>query len=456
MRADVVELLACPRSGAPLTLAGLEADGDEVEAGLLHGPAGDFAVVAGIPVLRDGFDDIVELLRRGEVADATALAVVRGVSLSRIDPFIAPLLELRPTRAVARQLAARRDRSVARRATDALVASGSNPDPLLRLTHLDNRHPNVEGYRYFSNRLGLPRHLVALAAISAAVPDDRPLLEVGCGAGHLTWQLARLSGRRVLAVERELHLLWVAKRHLAPEADLVCGDALALPLRDGVCSLGVAVDVLSFVTNKVAMVRELRRVTGPEPAVALTSVINADVTHQFAGEPLPARAWRRLAGDGHVALADRTVLDAYLDGHTPPTASDDDGRLAESRTVTMLTGSAALAGLDRPLDGWPHAVGRLGVHPLLRLDERTGAEIVLRVESPSPAFARDNPDLERYLPDSVRLPRDAVVAARAGARPPALEPAIARAAVLGYPDAWPADPWAAVDGERRASAELSG
>ncbi len=198
MRAELAELLRCPRSGTSLELVSLEADGDEVEAGLLRGPAGEYPIVAGIPVLRDGFDDIAERLARGDVADATALAIVRDVPLSRLDPFIAPLLELRPTRALARRLVARRDQTVARRAGAALAAAAADPDPLLRLTHLDSRHPNLEGYRYFSYRLGLPRHLVALATVAAAAPDDRPVLEVGCGAGHLTWQLARLLARPVI------------------------------------------------------------------------------------------------------------------------------------------------------------------------------------------------------------------------------------------------------------------
>ncbi len=70
--------------------------------------------------------------------------------------------------------------------------------------------------------------------------------------------------------------------------------------------------------------------------------------------------------------------------------------------------------------------------------------MVLHVEPPSPGFMSDNADLRLYLPETVRLSRAAVDAARTGARPRELEPAIACAAVLGYPDTWPARPWGAI------------
>ena len=304
---------------------------------------------------------------RATTPTATAVAVARGVPLSRLDPLVPALLSLRPTRAVGRWLTEVRDRSIATRTAAALAASSEDPDPLLRCTHLESRASNVEGYLYFRYRLGLPRHLVALGAVAASRPLDRPVLEVGCGAGHMTWQLRLLvAPRPMIGLEREFHLLWAARRHLAPDADLLCGDATSLPLADAACSLGVAIDVLSFVGGKAVAVRELRRVVGADGGVVLSSLINRDAAHEFAGDPLPVDAWTALAaGEPVAAFADSTILDHYLDGRCPPDRGDDPQVLATARTVTVLAGGAAVAGVGSALDGSPHALGRLGPHPLL-------------------------------------------------------------------------------------------
>jgi SAM-dependent methyltransferase len=428
VRAELVDILRCPRSGAALDLVALERNGDEVEAGILRGPAGDYPIVAGIPILDDDLGDVVARVRSGDHATATALAVGRGVKLSRLDELVPGLLALRPSRPVARWLSTRHDRLLADRAGRAVSAAAADPDPLLRFTHLEGRYPNAEGYRYFRYRLGLPRHLVALGAVAASRPPERPVVEIGCGAGHLTWQLALLlAPRRVIGVDREFDLLWAARHHIATDADLVCADATALPLADGVGSLGVAVDVLSFVRGKAVAARELHRVTGSDGALVLTSLINAAARHEFAGDPLPVEAWAGLAGGRPcVPFADLTVLDHYLDRRCPPRRPDDAATLGAARTITLAVGEAALAGLGDPLDDWPHALGRLGPHPMLV------------PEPPS--------DLDRYLPATMCLEREVVDAARAGARPAGIEPFIDCAAVLGHPPRWPADPWTTATG----------
>lgn len=444
MRAELAELLRCPRSGGPLALEVLERDGDDVEVGLLHGDGGTYPVLAGIPVLRGGDQDAVALLGRGDAVTATALAVARRTPLSRLDTVVPLLADLRPARPLGRWLLARRDRLVARRTAIALAGADRSPEPLLRLAYLDNRRPNPEGYHYFRYRLGLPRHLVALGAVAAARPGAGPVIDVGCGAGHLTTQFrALVAPRPVLAVERDLDLLWVARRHFAPDADHVCADATALPLPDGACSLAVAVDVLSFVDAKATASRELRRVVGPAGGLVLSSLINASARHEYAGLPLPAPAWRRLlAGLDHVALADGTVLDAYLGGRAAPGRSDGDDVLAGARTITLLAGEPATAGAGSALGPWPHGLGRLGPHPLLH---RTGDghrdTVRYRRALPSEGFARDNPDLDRYLPEELAVPAQAVAEARNGGRPEVLAGALARVAVLGYPEGWPDDPW---------------
>jgi len=428
-----------------MALEAFEVARDDVAYGVLHGPTGNYPIVAGIPVLRGGDEKVVDHLRSGDLATAEALAVVRDLPLSRLDALGPALADLRPTRALARRLAVRRDRAATARATEALTASVTDPDPLLQLAMVDHRKPNVEGYTYFRYRFGLPRHLVALSAMSAARPGPEPIVEIGCGAGHLTWQIAELQAPRpVIAIERELSLLWIARRHLAPDAGFVCADATALPLATASCSLGVAVDVLSFITAKATAVRELQRVVTPAGGLLLTSLINALAEHEYRGEPLAPQQWSGLIdGLEHRVYDDDELLDRYLAGRGP--ASEESSGPIASRTITMLAGDATLAGTGTSFEGWPHATGRLGPHPLLApvadASPGQGDEIILQARPPSPGFMRDNPGLQRYLPAEVRMDPNVIDDVREGRASPAVDALVAGVILLGYPGGPGFDPW---------------
>jgi SAM-dependent methyltransferase/uncharacterized protein YbaR (Trm112 family) len=441
VRRELIELLRCPFSAAPLRVEVMEADADEVEAGILRGPATDFPIVAGIPVLRGGDDDALTLLGRGDLDGAAAAALVRDLPLSRLDAVVPLLAGFRPTRGVARRLDEMRRSSAWARGRAALTSSISDPDPLLRLAMLDNREANAEGYRYFRYRLGLPRHLVALGCLAGSKPSQDPVIEVGCGAGHLTWQISALfAPRPVLAVERELYLAWIARHFIAPDAGLVCADARALPVRSGAFSLGVAVDVLSFVSEKPSAVQELERVVRPDGGLVLTALINALAEHEFRGEPLPPDDWSGLVtGLEHRLYDDDVLLERYLARQGPPPV--DSTTASAAKTVTILAGEAGLAAIDTSWERWPHALGRLGPHPLLEVVSRSGDDLVVEPQPPSPGFVRDNPGLRRYLGDRMHLPRAAIDDARAGRSSAAVDDLVGCVALLGYPERLEADAW---------------
>jgi SAM-dependent methyltransferase len=447
MRRDLIELLRCPFSAAPLDLEIHEADGDEIDTAILRGPVTDFPLVGGIAVLRGGDEGVVERLRRGDHDGAAAMAIVRDLPLSRLGEVVPLLGGLRPTRALARWLEARRQRSTIERGRAVLAPFPSDPDPLLKLAMVDNRRSNPEGYRYFRYRLGLPRHLVALGCLAGAAPGGEPVIEVGCGAGHLTWQIAELlEPRAVLGLERELYLLWIARHQLAPRASFVCGDARVLPVRSDAFSLAVAVDVLSFVTEKAAAVREMDRVLVPGGGLVLTSLINSRAEHEYRGEPLSPEQWAALVvGHDHRLYGDDTLLDRYLARSGPP--SEADPVSTPAKTVTLLAGDAALAAVGHHWTAWPHAIGRLGPHPLLAPVSSSADEVRLAPRWPSPGFARDNPGVDRYLSEPVRLTRAAIDDARAGRSSVAVDELVARVALLGYPNRYAPDPWSLVESE---------
>lgn len=100
------------------------------------------------------------------------------------------------------------------------------------------------------------------------------LLDVGCGPGTLSVDLARhVAPGRVLAIDVVDDALGEARRH-ATEAgidtiDFAVGDAYALDHRDGAFDVVHAHQVLQHVSDPVAMLRELRRVRADDGVVAV-------------------------------------------------------------------------------------------------------------------------------------------------------------------------------------------
>jgi SAM-dependent methyltransferase len=85
-----------------------------------------------------------------------------------------------------------------------------------------------EGTGLFSARArpGWEAELKALVEVVSHLPAGR-VLDVACGTGYLT----RYLGGRVVGLDQSPRMLGLAHRRL-PEARLVRGDALALPLRE--------------------------------------------------------------------------------------------------------------------------------------------------------------------------------------------------------------------------------
>ena len=89
----------------------------------------------------------------------------------------------------------------------------------------------------------------------------RRILEAGCGTGAI---LAELDSRSfaVHGIDHDLLRLLDARRH-APQARLLCGDALALPYANHVFDITFCHFLLLWVGDPLQALREMSRVTRP-------------------------------------------------------------------------------------------------------------------------------------------------------------------------------------------------
>lgn len=164
-----------------------------------------------------------------------------------------------------------------------------------------------DSYTRFMGQYSLP-----LATKFADLADLRPgllVLDVGCGPGVLTAELVeRLGAEAVAAIDPSPPFV-AATRELFPDADVRQGTAEALPFEDASFDRTLAQLVVHFMSDPVAGLREMRRVTRPGGGLVAACVWD----HAGGGSPL-ATFWtavHRLDPDAH----DEADLAGAREGH---------------------------------------------------------------------------------------------------------------------------------------------
>lgn len=124
----------------------------------------------------------------------------------------------------------------------------------------------AEAYGRFMGRFSEP--LAPLFADLAGVRSGQRALDVGCGPGALTAVLVdRLGAGRVTGVDPSEPFVSAARRRL-PDVEIREASAESLPFEDGGYDRALAQLVVHFMTDPVAGLREMARVTRPGGVVA--------------------------------------------------------------------------------------------------------------------------------------------------------------------------------------------
>ena len=124
----------------------------------------------------------------------------------------------------------------------------------------------ADAYTRFMGRYSEPL-AVRFAELAGVRPGQRAL-DVGCGPGALTADLVRrLGSARVCAVEPSESFAAAARERL-PGVDVRLSAAERLPFTDGAFDVALAQLVVHFMTDPVAGLGEMARVTRPGGVVA--------------------------------------------------------------------------------------------------------------------------------------------------------------------------------------------
>jgi SAM-dependent methyltransferase len=253
---------------------------------------------------------------------------------------------------------------------------------------------------YFRYRFSELSYLSSAALLTPLTQG--PVLDLGCGAGHLMSAVSKRIPRvMIVGLDLNFTLLYLAKRFLAPSALFICADASRrLPFRDGAFEAAVCADTFVYLPDRGSAARELlRTVRGP----LLMSRL-ADPAYQARGghPPLEPGAYLEMfAARGPRLYRDGDLLDGFLKRRvldlTLPGGSRED-------VLTLTAGVEAKA--------WPGAdyfVSGTELNPIYDVQEE-GAVLKLHRKFISERYTEVYRAVEEFLPESLTITREQIAA----------------------------------------------
>jgi SAM-dependent methyltransferase len=208
----------------------------------------------------------------------------------------------------------------------------------------------ADAYARFMGRFSTP-----LAAQLTGLVDPRPgqrALDVGCGPGALTQHLVDRLGEDAVSAVDPSESFVAAVRDRYPGVDVRVGVAEALPFPDDGFDLALAALVVHFMTDPVAGLAQMGRVTRPGGRVAAT-------VWDHAGNSGPLATFWQAAHDVDPGAPDQSGLPGAREGHLVELAGEAGLRGIEP---SMLTVRIPLSSFDEWWEPFTLGVGPAGAY----------------------------------------------------------------------------------------------
>ncbi|HET8571496.1 MAG TPA: class I SAM-dependent methyltransferase [Candidatus Limnocylindria bacterium] len=208
----------------------------------------------------------------------------------------------------------------------------------------------AEAYDRFMGRYSA--QLAPQLADVAGVKRGQRALDVGCGPGALTGELiARLGAAAVAAVDPSGSFI-AAVRQRQPGVDVRKASAEALPFADGAFDASLAQLVVHFMSDPVAGLGEMRRVTRSGGIVAAC-------VWDYGGGRGPLGPFWEAARRLDANVRDESALAGARDGHLSGLLADAGLRDVEA---TPLTAGLRHESFDAWWEPFEHGVGPAGAY----------------------------------------------------------------------------------------------
>jgi SAM-dependent methyltransferase len=220
---------------------------------------------------------------------------------------------------------------------------------------------NADAYGRFMGRYSEPL-AVQFADLAAVGPGQR-VLDVGCGPGALTAELVRRTGTDTVSAVEPSESFAAAVRERLPGVKVRQSPAERLPFPDGTFDAALAQLVVHFMTDPVAGLREMGRVTRPG------GVISACVW-DHAGDRGPLAVFWQAVRQLDPAAGDESDLAGVREGHLATLFAQAG---LNGTQVTTLTVQASYASFGDWWEPFTLGVGPAGAYVASLAPDRRAA-----------------------------------------------------------------------------------
>lgn len=395
LKAAFIEELHCPYCGSALLLERtLASRADRIEHGIVRCGCYRYPVIDGILILKqqsgpaDTHDVRVAHLMAGEIEQARHRAMHVDGPLAAV-----PSRWHRIVRQMQNKLA---------------------PEPGLReeppfAELLETLRPGLYAqylYHRYANNSFLAS-IAPLLLLGDLAPGQR-VLELTCGIGHSAFLMHALFPHlQLVATDHDFVNLSIARRHVVPEAQLVCLDAEApLPFAEGSFGGVFCLDGFHYLRSKVALIKELNRVTEAQALWLFPHLHNARAENFNPGIALEPEHYGRCFSDvPHRIFPESSLLsDFHREGALQLGRTPEAAELSRAQNLTLIG--------TRRQDFWRHRTDlaprlskhphKLIVNPIYRV-QATEAVTRLTLSWPSKRLQEECREVEDYLPMSLEL-----------------------------------------------------
>jgi SAM-dependent methyltransferase len=188
---------------------------------------------------------------------------------------------------------------------------------------------SADAYLRFMGRYSEPL-AVQFADLAGVQPGQR-VLDVGCGPGALTAELARRTGEAAVSAVEPSASFAAAVLERLPGTDVRRSVAEQLPFPDATFDAALAQLVVHFMTDPVQGLREMSRVTRPGGTVAAC-------VWDHAGGRGPLTAFWSAVRELDPAADDESVLAGVRQGHLARLFAQAGLDQAQATTLTVRAG----------------------------------------------------------------------------------------------------------------------
>lgn len=327
----LVEILRCPYCGDKFKYKFYGADRFNNGYGLFVSGCGEFPVIADIPILKLGRignhgETVVELINKikGGEYEQTLMSMIvpKPMPQNHTPDFLKSFKDKKflnvPNKIINRIRTSRWKKDAIDRAINRFTEISYSPsvEEMLRYYFMENGNDRKSTFEYFFYRYGKPLHVTAIGILPIIHNISKPIVEIGCGFGHLTREISkRINNSLVVGVDKAFYALYVAKKMMATEAEFICFDVnYSIPFEDGTFYAAIVIDGIHYIDQKFNTLCEMKRIISDDGVIMLISSRNVNVRYKYGGFPLTPEGYKTLIGNmPHRIMADRDVVISYLE-----------------------------------------------------------------------------------------------------------------------------------------------